>query len=93
MEDLTYVTGNYGEDNVDYDSGICSLSSELSKGLEFDAVILTDASEDKYSSKDNTDMKNLYVSMTRPLHELEILYDGEITLPLKKEAEKTFIKR
>ena len=82
-----------GEDNVDYDSGICSLSSELSKGLEFDAVILTDASEDKYSSKDNTDMKNLYVSMTRPLHELEILYDGEITLPLKKEAEKTFIKR
>ena len=26
---------NIGEDNVDYDSGICSLSSELSKGLEF----------------------------------------------------------
>ena len=31
--------------------------------------------------------------MLIPLHELEILYDGEITLPLKKEAEKTFIKR
>ena len=83
---------NIGEDNVDYDSGICSLSSELSKGLEFDAVILTDASEDKYSSKNNTDMKNLYVSMTRPLHELEILYDGEITLPLKKEVSKTYVK-
>lgn len=81
-----------GEDNTDYDSGICSLSSELSKGLEFDAVILTDASEDKYSSKDNTDMKNLYVSMTRPLHELEILYDGELTLPLKEEVGKTLVK-
>ena len=54
-------------------------------------LLLTDASEDKYSSKDNTDMKNLYVSMTRPLHELEILYDGEITLPLK-EASKTYVK-
>ena len=30
---------NISEDNADYDSGICSLSSELSKGLEFDAVI------------------------------------------------------
>ena len=79
-------------DDADYDTGICSLSSELSKGLEFDAVILTDASEDKYSSKDNTDMKNLYVSMTRPLHELEILYDGELTLPLKKGTSKILVK-
>ena len=83
---------NIGEDNVDYDSGICSLSSELSKGLEFDAVILIDASEDKYSSKNNTDMKNLYVSMTRALHELEILYGGELTLPLKKETSKILVK-
>ena len=37
-------------------------------------------------------MKNLYVSMTRPLHELEILYDGELTLPLKEEVGKTLVK-
>lgn len=78
--DITYVD----ESNSEYDSNICSISSELSKGLEFDAVILTDASENKFSSENITDMKNLYVSMTRPLHELEIIYYGDLTKPLKK---------
>ncbi len=31
--------------------------------------------------------------MTKLLHELEILYVRELTLTLKKEAEKTLIKR
>lgn len=35
----------------------------------------------------------IFNDMLIPLHELEILYDEEITLPLKEEAEKTFIKR
>lgn len=71
-------------DNSEYTGGLCSVSSSLAKGLEFDAVIITDASEDKYNSLDSTDMKNLYVSMTRPLHELEIVYRKELTKPLQK---------
>lgn len=75
-------------DNQEYNGGICSVSSALAKGLEFDAVIVTDASEDKYSSSNNTDMKNLYVSMTRPLHELDILYKDNLTKPLQKCLKK-----
>ncbi len=32
-------------------------------------------------------MKLLYVAMTRALHELRVLYDESITLPLKEEIE------
>ena len=71
------------EDNLDYDCGICIINRELVKGLEFDAVIISDASEDKYNSNNNTDMNKLYVSMTRPLHELIVYYSKELTLPLK----------
>ena len=60
----------------------------MAKGLEFDGVIITDASEEKYSSEKVIDMKLLYVAMTRPLHELKVLYKKDITKPLKKEAEK-----
>lgn len=66
-----------GKDNLDYVGGICSVSSEYAKGLEFDAVILYDAGEECYHKDDSTDMKHLYVAMTRALHELYVLYSEE----------------
>ena len=83
IEEITF-------DNQSYHGGVCSVSSALAKGLEFDAVIVTDASEEKYQSNDTTDMKNLYVSMTRPLHELEIFYQDELTKPLQKYLQKSY---
>lgn len=59
-----------------------------SKGLEFDAVILLNVSEKNYSSNNNTDMKNLYVAMTRALHSLEILYQEPLTKPLQRSLFK-----
>ncbi|WP_449538838.1 RNA polymerase recycling motor HelD [Ferdinandcohnia sp. Marseille-Q9671] len=44
------------------------VSSHLSKGLEFDAVIIY--SNDERFTKNEIDIKLLYVSMTRPLHRL-----------------------
>ena len=84
LTNLGLEVQNISLNNEIYNGGICSITSELSKGLEFDAVILTDASEEKYNSNNETDMKNLYVSMTRPLHELEILYQTDLTKPLQK---------
>ena len=75
-------------DETKYDGGICVVSSSLSKGLEFDGVIISDASENFYSSKNPTDMKLLYVSMTRALHELNVLYSKELVKPLKIDATK-----
>ena len=74
------------DSNTEYEGGICTIPSYLSKGLEFDSVIIADASESKYNSNKSIDMKLLYVSMTRPLHELKVLYSDEISEPLAESA-------
>jgi DNA helicase-2/ATP-dependent DNA helicase PcrA len=71
-----------------YDGGVCIITSYLAKGLEFDGVIISNASEGKYDSNKNIDMKLLYVAMTRPLHELNVLYNNNIVKPLKTNVER-----
>lgn len=72
----------------EYKGGICITTAYLSKGLEFDAVLIADASELEYSSENENDMKLLYVAMTRALHNLDILYQGELTKPLYEGNKK-----
>ena len=67
---------------------VCTISNQLSKGLEFDAVIINNASEQIYSSDNQLDMKLLYVALTRALHELDIVYSGELTKNLNKSFQK-----
>ncbi len=55
---------------VDYTGGVCILPAALSKGLEFDAVIIADA--DSYGD-DKTSLHLLYVAMTRAMHDLTII--------------------
>ena len=76
--DITKIT------NFDtyYQGGVCIITSYLSKGLEFDGVIITNASSKKYNKNSIIDMKLLYVAMTRALHRLNILYTDELTYPL-----------
>lgn len=73
-------------------NSICTISNQLSKGLEFDAVIINGASEDIYSSNSVLDMKLLYVAITRALHEVDIIYTGELTKPLKDYLYKDSIR-
>ncbi|MBQ7140221.1 MAG: AAA family ATPase [Bacilli bacterium] len=82
---------NITDSDTEYKGGICTITSYLAKGLEFDGVIISDASERKYSSSKSIDMKLLYVSMTRPLHELRILYSGELTKALQEDLKKKVI--
>lgn len=63
---------------------ICTISNQLAKGLEFDAVIINNVSEDIYSSTNTLDMKLLYVAITRALHELDIVYGKELSLVLSR---------
>lgn len=72
---------------------ICTISNYLAKGLEFDAVIINNANENIYSSSNALDMKLLYVAITRALHELDIVYSGEVTKPLKKYVKKNCDKQ
>ena len=72
--DATHIT----DKNEEYRGNIFVLTCELAKGLEFDAVIINDASNKKYPVNSRLDMNLLYVAATRALHELEILYDKNI---------------
>lgn len=67
---------------------ICTISNQLAKGLEFDAVIINNANENIYSSSNSLDMKLLYVAITRALHELDIVYTGEVSKPLENHLKK-----
>ncbi len=69
-------------ESTGFGAGICVIPSYLSKGLEFDAVVLCDASQDVYRETNLTDMHLLYVAMTRALHRLDVLYDGALAAPL-----------
>ena len=71
------------KDQEKYNGGVCIVTSYLSKGLEFDVVIVADAEDDNYNSNSKLDMKLLYVAMTRALHKLEFVYDKNICKYLK----------
>lgn len=70
-----------GKEEV-YKSGVVIVPSYLSKGLEFDAVLIANANRERYT-EDELDIKLLYVSMTRSLHKLYIYYHGELSTLLE----------
>ena len=72
---------NITDEDTIYNGGICTISSSLAKGLEFDAVIISDASNNIYDDENITDMKLLYVATTRALHELVIMYKNNLVKP------------
>lgn len=69
--DIHLIDGSMTE----YHGGLSVLPVYLSKGLEFDAVILADADLDHYGSA-AWDAKLMYVGCTRALHELWLLHNG-----------------
>ena len=64
--------------DAEYNGGINICPSYLSKGLEFDAVIITDADINNYT-KSEVDTKLLYVCITRAMNTLDIYYVDKIT--------------
>lgn len=63
-------------DNIFVSDKIMIIPSYLSKGLEFDAVIVSNASSDNYSEEERNLM---YVVLTRALHKLDVFYSGNLT--------------
>ncbi|MBO5349505.1 MAG: AAA family ATPase [Clostridia bacterium] len=77
-KDVKLIKGKDSE----YNSGISIVPSYLAKGLEFDCVIISDASNSKYTDS-SLDIKLLYVTITRAMSKLDIFYTGELTRLLK----------
>ena len=63
--------------------GVTLVSTPNAKGLEFDAVIISDASAENYDSNNNIDKRLLYVAASRALSNLAIISRGEPTECLK----------
>jgi len=74
VENIHLLTG---KEDV-YKSGVVIVPSYLSKGLEFDAVLIVNAN-DKMYTEEELDIKLLYVSMTRSLHKLYIYFEGQLS--------------
>jgi len=66
------------EGQSQYRGGVSVVPVYLSKGLEFDAVLVLDADSSRYTATE-ADAKLLYVGTTRALHRLTLLYTQEIT--------------
>lgn len=67
-----------GSKDAEYNGGINIVPSYLSKGLEFDAVIITDADRFNYTDSE-VDTKLLYVCITRAMNTLDIYSVNDIT--------------
>jgi DNA helicase-2/ATP-dependent DNA helicase PcrA len=58
-------------------NGLSITSIQMSKGLEFDAVIIPAINSETYSSE--YDRCLLYIACTRAMHQLSLTYTGELT--------------
>ena len=74
LKDLTNIKLLSIED-IDVIKGVLIIPSYKAKGLEFDVVLVYNASKDNYTSE--FDRRLLYIACTRALHELSIYYTGE----------------
>ncbi|WP_081741759.1 HelD family protein [Ruminiclostridium josui] len=70
-------------DSQQFANGITITSIQMSKGLEFDEVIIPSANIETYYT--DYDRKLLYIACTRAMHKLSLLYTGSLTELLKGE--------
>ena len=60
----------------DYSGGVTVFPAEMVKGMEYDAVVVWNASAERYTENDG---KLLYVVLTRAMHRLGVLFSGELS--------------
>ena len=61
-------------ESMRFANGVSITSIQMSKGLEFDEVIIFDVSSNKYHTE--YDRNLLYIACTRAMHRLTLLYEG-----------------
>lgn len=74
LKDLTEVN-LVGNNERKLKKGALVIPAYIAKGLEFDVVLVDDASKNNYST--GYDRKLLYIACTRALHRLALYYTGE----------------
>ncbi|QYR19652.1 UvrD-helicase domain-containing protein [Paenibacillus sp. sptzw28] len=72
------------QDSSSFESGVVVIPSYLAKGVEFDAVIVYDASAAQYSRE--SERRLFYTVCTRAMHELHLYSIGSLTPFISGEA-------
>ena len=72
-------------------AGVVVVPSYLSKGIEFDAVIIYDASEKVYGEESLR--RTFYTACTRAMHSLQLYSVGEPSPFLQKAVQEGLIKK
>ncbi|KAF1678389.1 RNA polymerase recycling motor HelD [Bacillus sp. SKDU12] len=62
------------KENQTFQKGVCIIPIYLAKGIEFDAVLVYDASEEQFRTEH--DRRLLYTACTRAMHVLSVFYTG-----------------
>lgn len=73
-----------------YEKGIIILPAYLAKGIEFDAVIIYNASNEQYGRE--YERKLFYTACTRAMHELHLFTKGKSTFLLEQVSEDAYRK-
>ncbi|WP_325167464.1 RNA polymerase recycling motor HelD [Lederbergia citri] len=71
-----------------YEKGIVILPAYLAKGIEFDAVIIYNASNEQYGRE--YERKLFYTACTRAMHELHLFSKGKRTFFMDEVSEDTY---
>ena len=76
--------------SIEYEQGVVVIPSYLSKGIEFDAVIIYDASEEVYG--DESLRRVFYTACTRAMHDLQLYSVGKPSPLLRNALQEGFIQ-
>lgn len=82
---------NTDPDNAEFGNGVMVLPVTMTKGLEFDAVLIYEPTKKSYPM-DNKHAKFLYVAATRALHKLTVLYTKSISELISKPVPKDKVR-
>ncbi|GAX89083.1 RNA polymerase recycling motor HelD [Effusibacillus lacus] len=78
------------KETISFEPGILIIPSYLAKGVEFDAVIIYNASQTQYGRE--SERKIFYTACTRAMHELHVYSVGEMSRFLRGLSPDTYIK-
>jgi DNA helicase-2/ATP-dependent DNA helicase PcrA len=79
------------EETATFTKGILVLPAYLAKGIEFDAVIIYNASEEQYG--DGAVRRLFYTACTRAMHELHVFSIGVMTHFLNGVDPELYVKK
>ncbi|WP_409273680.1 RNA polymerase recycling motor HelD [Neobacillus sp. SCS-31] len=86
IDDIKLLKSN----SIEYEQGVVVIPSYLSKGIEFDAVIIYDASQQTYG--DESLRRIFYTICTRAMHSLQLYSVGEPSSFLKGALREGYIR-